>query len=118
MGQPWSLLQTPSLGRVCVWRSGWSGLTRLSWRPRPSPFGREDLRRDVGVRLAPAPLAGGLGLTVSTSQHAWSSFRELFPALITLEGGRGGREGERQFYIFVISKILMVNRNAIMNLKQ
>lgn len=57
-------------------------LTAHSLRPGPSPLGREDRLQVVGVWLG-VEGAGRL-FRATTSQQAWSSFRALFPALITL----------------------------------
>lgn len=59
-------------------------LTELSLSPRPSPLGSDDLLLAMGVLLG-VDDPPGLFLTKMTSQQAWSSFRALFPAFITLK---------------------------------
>lgn len=58
-------------------------LTEFSFSPKPSPLGSEDLLLEVGVLLGVLDTPGFL-FTTTTSQQAWSSFRVLFPALMTL----------------------------------
>lgn len=63
--------------------NGVVSLTEQLGGSTPSPLGRDDLRRVMGIWLD-VGFPPGFLLITSTSQRAWSSFNALFPALIAL----------------------------------